>query len=76
MKLLTEYLEHALSFERMAAEENNPEVREQFERQAADYRKLVAERAAKYGLPAPSSPSLPSSPNEPKSTRPRPLDSH
>jgi hypothetical protein len=75
MKLLTEYLEHALSFERMAAEETNPEVREQFEKQAAAYRKLVAERAVKYGLPAPSPPLLPG-PNEPKSTKTRPLDSH
>jgi hypothetical protein len=33
MKLLTEYLEHALSFERMAAQENNAEVRAQFEQQ-------------------------------------------
>jgi hypothetical protein len=56
MKLLTEYLEHALTFERMAAEETNPDVRAQFERQAAAYRKLAAERAARYGLPAPSSP--------------------
>ena len=54
MKLLNEYLEHALTFERMAAEENNPEVKAQFEKQAAAYRKLVAERVAKYGLPAPS----------------------
>jgi hypothetical protein len=56
MKLLTEYLEHAISFERMAAQENNPEVRAQFQTQAAAYRKLVAERAARYGLPAPSAP--------------------
>src|SRR4051794_22238573 len=39
MKLLTEYLEHALTFERMAAEETNPDVKAQFERQAAAYRK-------------------------------------
>ena len=56
MKLLAEYLEHALSFERMAAQENNPEVRAQFESQAAAYRKLAAERAARYGLPPPSLP--------------------
>lgn len=56
MKLLTEYLEHALTFERMAAEETNPEVKAQFAQQAAAYRKLAAERAAKYGLPAPSPP--------------------
>jgi hypothetical protein len=56
MKLLTEYLEHALAFERMAAQENNPEIRAQFEQQAAAYRKLAADRAEKYGLPAPSLP--------------------
>jgi hypothetical protein len=56
MKLLTEYLEHALAFERLAGEERNPEVRTQFEKQAAAYRKLAAERAARYGLPAPSQP--------------------
>jgi hypothetical protein len=56
MKLLTEYLEHALSFERMAAQEANPEIRAQFEKQAAAYRKLATERAERYGLPAPSPP--------------------
>jgi hypothetical protein len=56
MKLLNEYLEHALSFERMAAQENNPEVRVQFEKLAAAYRKLAAKRAARYGFPAPSLP--------------------
>jgi hypothetical protein len=40
----------------MAAQETNPEIKEQFENQAAAYRKLAAERAAKYGLPAPSAP--------------------
>jgi hypothetical protein len=56
MKLITEYIEHALAFERMAADESNPEVKAQFENQASAYRKLAAERAAKYGLPAPSLP--------------------
>jgi len=60
MKLLTEYLEHALTFERMAAEETNPEVRAQFEQQAAAYRKLAAQRAEQYGLPPPSPPKAPS----------------
>jgi hypothetical protein len=54
MKLLTEYIEHALAFERMAAQEDNREVRAQFQDQARAYRKLAAERAAKYGLPSPS----------------------
>lgn len=56
MRLLTEYLEHALTFERMASEEENVELRLRFEAQAAAYRKLVAERAARYGLPPPSPP--------------------
>ena len=56
MKLLVEYLEHAATFERMAAQENDPQVRAQFEKQAAAYRKLATERAARYGLPAPSLP--------------------
>jgi hypothetical protein len=56
MKLLTEYLEHALQFERLAAQESNPELKALFESQAAAYRKLVAERAQKYGLPPPSRP--------------------
>jgi hypothetical protein len=54
MKLLTEYIEHALAFERMAAQEDNQEVRAQFQDQAKAYRELAAERAAKYGLPSPS----------------------
>jgi hypothetical protein len=54
MKLLTEYLEHARSFERMAAQENNREIRSQFKKQAMAYRELAAERAARYGLSAPS----------------------
>lgn len=56
MKLLTEYLEHALTFERLAAEESNPQTKLQFEKQAASYRKLAADRARKYGLPLPSPP--------------------
>jgi hypothetical protein len=59
MKLLNEYLEHALSFERIAAEENNPEVRTQFEKLATAYRKLAAERAGRFGLSAPSPPQEP-----------------
>jgi hypothetical protein len=56
MKLLAEYVKHERSFERMAAQENNREVRAQFEKQAAAYRKLAAERAARYGLSDPSPP--------------------
>jgi hypothetical protein len=59
MKLITEYLEHALKFELLAAQEDNPKLKALFESQAVAYRKLVAERAAKYGLPPPSEPSPP-----------------
>lgn len=54
MKLLAEYLEHALQFERMAAEETNPALRSDFEGQAQAYRKMAAKRARQLGLPAPS----------------------
>jgi hypothetical protein len=59
MKLLTEYLEHALQFERLAAQESNPKLKAQFESQAGAYRKLAADRAERYGLPPPSPPQQP-----------------
>lgn len=56
MKLLTEYIEHALQFERMAVDESNQELKLMMQNQAEAYRKLAAERAARYGLPPPSPP--------------------
>jgi hypothetical protein len=56
MKLLIEYLERALSLERLAAEEQNSTFKDQLLNQAAAYRKLAAERAEQYGLPPPSQP--------------------
>jgi hypothetical protein len=56
MKLLTEYLERAISLERMAADEPDSTFRTQLLDQAAAYRKLAAKRAKDYGLPAPSPP--------------------
>jgi hypothetical protein len=53
MKMIAEYLEHALQFERMAADEENPEIKGQFEKQARAYRKLASERAAKLGMEPP-----------------------
>ncbi|WP_084030476.1 hypothetical protein [Bradyrhizobium paxllaeri] len=69
MKLLTEYVEHALTFERLAAEETNPALRKCFEMQAVAYRKLVSERAARYDLPPPSPPPVRARPQA--STQPR-----
>ena len=53
MKMVAEYQEHALNFERMAADEQNPELKADFERQAANYRKLAAERVKKSGMEPP-----------------------
>jgi hypothetical protein len=46
-------LEKAIGFEKMAAEETDPNLKEDFEKQTAAYRKLAEKRAKNYGL-APS----------------------
>jgi hypothetical protein len=51
--MLADYLEHAIAFERMAADEKNPQIRVVFDKQAAAYRKLAAERAKRFGLDHP-----------------------
>ena len=56
MMLLAEYLEHALQFERLAADETNPALKEQFEKQAKEYRKLAEKRAHELGAATPSAP--------------------
>jgi hypothetical protein len=57
MKMIAEYLEHALVFERMASDEHKPELKEQFKKQAAAYRKLAEGRAEKLDLePSPRTP--------------------
>lgn len=56
MKMLTEYLQRALEFEELAASEQNEAFKAELLQQAAAYRKLAAERAELYGLPAPSPP--------------------
>jgi hypothetical protein len=58
MKQLTEYLERAVSLERLAANEEDSEFKTQLLNQAAAYRKLAAKRANDYGLPAPSAPEV------------------
>jgi hypothetical protein len=59
MKLLTEYLERAVSLERLAADEPDSKFRSALLNQAAAYRKLAAKRAQEYGLPPPSPPRKP-----------------
>jgi hypothetical protein len=56
MKLLTEYLERAISLERLAAGEEDSTFKAQLLNQAAAYRKLAAKRASDYWLPSPSPP--------------------
>ena len=50
MKVVAEYLDHALQFERLLAYETDPKLKARLERQAAAYRKLATERAKKIGL--------------------------
>jgi hypothetical protein len=54
MKMLAEYLENAIKFEKMAAEEKDAKLKEHFEKQGAAYRKLAEKRAKDYGLQVPS----------------------
>ena len=53
MKMLAEYLDTAIKFEQMAAAEKDPNLKADFERQAAAYRKLAEKRAKEYGLKTP-----------------------
>lgn len=53
MKMIAEYLEHALQFERMAADERNPALKEQLAAQATAYRKLADKRARELNLAVP-----------------------
>jgi hypothetical protein len=54
--MVAEYLEHALQFEKLAADEKDPAFKEQLLKQAATYRKLAGERAERQGLPMPPQP--------------------
>jgi hypothetical protein len=53
MKMLAEYLDTAMKFEQMATHEDDPNLKAQFEKQAAAYRKLAEKRAMEYGLKMP-----------------------
>ena len=57
MKMIAEYLEHALQFERLAAAETDSALKEALGKQALAYRKLAAERAERLKLPPPPQPS-------------------
>jgi hypothetical protein len=53
MNMIAEYLEHAMQFERMAAEATDPQLKETLLGQAQAYRKLAAERAARLRIVLP-----------------------
>ena len=53
VNMVAQYLEHALQFERMAADEQNPKIKADFEKQAVAYRKLAGERARSLGIDDP-----------------------
>lgn len=54
MKMLAEYFDMAIKFEQVAAHENDPKLKTQFEKQADAYRKLAEKRAEEYGLKMPN----------------------
>jgi hypothetical protein len=56
VRMIAEYLEHAVNFERMASEASDPALKEALKKQAIAYRKLAAERAERQGLPRPPHP--------------------
>ena len=58
MKLVAEYLEDALKFERMANEATDPKLKQSLQDQAAAYRKLADKRAAELNLPPVNLPAL------------------
>ena len=53
MKMIAEYLEKALSFEQMAANERDINLKAKLLEQAQAYRKLANERAAQLNLKVP-----------------------
>jgi hypothetical protein len=53
MKMLAEYLERVITFERMASDEKDAKLKADLEKQAAAYRKLAVQRAKQYKLDLP-----------------------
>jgi hypothetical protein len=53
MKLVTDYLQDAINFERLAAEAEDGPFKQSLLKQAGAYRKLAAQRAASMGVPLP-----------------------
>jgi hypothetical protein len=56
MKMIAEYLDHALDFERMATEAEDGPFKASLLNQALAYRSLAVERSDKLGVPLPADP--------------------
>jgi hypothetical protein len=56
MKLVTEYLERVVEFERMANEATDPKLRAGLNKQADAYFRLAVDRAKATGQPVPERP--------------------
>ena len=56
MKLITDYLESARNFERLAAAEQNDAAKKQLQDQAEAYYKLAVKRAKALDMPIPDRP--------------------
>jgi len=56
MKLVSEHLEGAVNFERLAAVENDPKLKAALLKQAVAYHRLAAKRATELGAPLPTKP--------------------
>lgn len=56
MKMIAEYLEHAMKFEELAHQEQNEEFKATLIKQAKAYRDLANARAKKLNLPTPPGP--------------------
>ena len=53
MKMVAEYLEHALQFEKLAEDAQDPAFKASLLKQAVAYRKLAGERAETLKAPEP-----------------------
>jgi len=53
MKMIAEYLECALQFERWTGDTDDASLKQQFLKQAAEYRKLAEQRAVEISMPKP-----------------------
>ncbi|MBV8754509.1 MAG: hypothetical protein JO328_16730 [Hyphomicrobiales bacterium] len=53
MRLVAEYLDRAMQFERMAEYTQDPQLRQQLLQQSEAYRKLATKRATQLGVPPP-----------------------